>query len=152
MSRGVSLNMGGTLIRYHVCHLQCSPQEVTAVSMTGMSTSHPPVWTNAVLTRVHSPSDDLEGVVAGDTWQHVADVVGGEVQGGVEVPVREIIGHRAQNGACVGGALTKRGCFYSTYNGAVRCTRILTSACVSLRLPCSASDGSLTSVTYQNGF
>ena len=95
--------MGGTLIRYHVYHFQCSPQEVTADIMTGMSTSHPQIRTNVVLTRVYSPSDDLEGVVAGDTWQHVADVVGGEVQGGVEVPVREIIGHRAQNGACMGG-------------------------------------------------
>ena len=93
------MSVGGTLIQYYVCHFQCSPREVTAVSMTGMSTSHPPVWTNAVLTRVHSPSDDLEGVVAGDTWPRLADAVVAKV--GVRVViVREFKKHLGQTGAC----------------------------------------------------
>ena len=91
--------MGGTLIRYHVCQFQCSPQIVTAISMTGMSTSHPPILTNAVPTRVHSPSDDLLGIVAGDTWPRLADIIVVEV-GGSEVIVPEIPGHRVQTGAC----------------------------------------------------
>ena len=40
------------------------------------------------------------GVVARDTWPFLADVVEVEVKVGVEVPVREKIGHRPQAGAC----------------------------------------------------
>ena len=67
--------------------------------MTGMSTSHPPIQTNAVLTRVHSPPDNLKSIVAGDTWKRFADVVHNE-NTIFEAPVREGRGHIGQSGDC----------------------------------------------------
>ena len=53
-----------------------------------------------MLARVHSPSDDLVGVVAGDTWTRLASVVVDGFESGEDVSVRKTYEHVVQSEAC----------------------------------------------------